>query len=299
MCTTNSPHFVLQQVLTQSIQKLPAKSAVPIRVIDDFVATISLYGQAQNLQKVLRLLITNAINSPVTQIVVSTKQLLQTDKDVLLEFSVTDEPGKACKNSIQFSPANTAVLQQAEVMIAEMGGKSERINLSGAGIGLKFILKYGWFEPVSTPGSVLPIVELAGKKILLAEDNEINQKWLTQLLIKQGIEVDVAGDGKSAIDMIEKGNAYDLVLMDLQMPHMNGFEAANYIRKKISTTLPIIAVTASICAKEREECLKLGMNEYLTKPFEPKHLIDMLHCFLINNKPAAQPYFNATDTLFR
>ena len=117
--------------------------------------------------------------------------------------------------------------------------------------------------------------------ILLAEDNEINQKIIQYSLTNAGYKVDIANNGQEAIDMYHAGN-YDLVLMDVQMPILDGFEATAHIRKVESATLngskrvPIVALTANAMKGDREKCLDAGMDEYLSKPFTPNDLISII-----------------------
>ncbi|NQT77118.1 MAG: response regulator [Bacteroidetes bacterium] len=117
--------------------------------------------------------------------------------------------------------------------------------------------------------------------ILLAEDNEINQKIIQYSLTNAGHNVDIANNGQEAIDMYHAGN-YDLVLMDVQMPVLDGFEATAHIRKIESAVLnethptPIVALTANAMKGDREKCLDAGMDEYLSKPFTPDDLISII-----------------------
>ncbi|MCD4724956.1 MAG: response regulator [Bacteroidales bacterium] len=117
--------------------------------------------------------------------------------------------------------------------------------------------------------------------ILLAEDNEINQKIIQYSLTNAGYKVDIANNGQEAIDMYHAGN-YDLVLMDVQMPILDGFEATVHIRNIESAILngahrtPIVALTANAMKGDREKCLDAGMDEYLSKPFTPNDLISII-----------------------
>jgi len=117
--------------------------------------------------------------------------------------------------------------------------------------------------------------------ILLAEDNEINQKIIEYSLTNAGYEVDIAKNGQEAIDMYHQ-HSYDLVLMDVQMPVLDGYEATGHIREMESTLLngtlriPIIALTANAMKGDREKCLDAGMDEYLSKPFTPNDLIGII-----------------------
>lgn len=111
--------------------------------------------------------------------------------------------------------------------------------------------------------------QLKNLKILLAEDNLINQKVVIRVLTSQGAVVDIANHGREAIDMLKK-KQYDLILMDLQMPEMDGYEATKIIRNDMGVTTsntPIIAMTASALITDKTKCLHAGMNDYIAKPF--------------------------------
>jgi len=117
---------------------------------------------------------------------------------------------------------------------------------------------------------------LDGMKVLLAEDNVINQQIAVELMESQGVFVDIAKNGKEAVDKILYENKlYDAVLLDLQMPVMDGFEAAFEIRK-VDHELPLLAFTAHAMTDERERCLATGMNGHITKPIDPQSLFATL-----------------------
>jgi two-component system, sensor histidine kinase and response regulator len=115
-------------------------------------------------------------------------------------------------------------------------------------------------------------------RILLAEDNEVNQRLAARLLEKRGHRVSIAGNGRQAVATFEK-QTFDLVLMDLQMPELDGFGATAEIREKEKngySRVPIIALTAHAMSGDREQCLAAGMDGYLTKPIRPQELDEML-----------------------
>ena len=112
-------------------------------------------------------------------------------------------------------------------------------------------------------------------KILIAEDNLINQKLITRVLDKLGYKASLANNGKEALHMLDS-EFFDLVFMDVQMPEMDGLEATKIIRQKYEKQPVIIAMTANALTEDREICLKAGMDEYVSKPFDLKELREML-----------------------
>jgi CheY-like chemotaxis protein len=117
-------------------------------------------------------------------------------------------------------------------------------------------------------------------KVLVVEDNVINQKVVTALLTKRGYKVEVARDGEEALRLIELEQP-SLVLMDVQMPVLDGLEATRRIRRDPQyRDLPIVAMTAHAMNGDRERCLRAGMNDYVAKPVHPDHLLSTVETFL-------------------
>jgi CheY-like chemotaxis protein len=118
-------------------------------------------------------------------------------------------------------------------------------------------------------------------KVLIAEDNAINQRVVAIMLSKLGYSADVATEGTVVLEMLQKQH-YDLVLMDCQMPGMDGFEATKAIRALPShiSQIPIIAVTANALPGQREKCLAIGMNDYISKPIQAGLLASTLRKYL-------------------
>ena len=117
---------------------------------------------------------------------------------------------------------------------------------------------------------------LRGARVLVAEDNEINQQIALELLEERGINVTIANDGREAVVAVNEGE-FDLVLMDIQMPNMDGHEATIEIRQDQQfKDLPIIAMTAHALATEWDKCLASGMNDHVTKPIDPIALIEVV-----------------------
>jgi len=167
----------------------------------------------------------------------------------------------------------------AEMMGGETGFESE------LGVGSRF-----WFtawvaraaevtERVVSPRLPLAEHEIRqfhfGRRVLLAEDNPINQEVASELLVSVGLVVEVADDGAQAVELAVTRH-YDLVLMDMQMPGMDGLEATRLIRQRLGHVLPIIAMTANAFNEDRVQCLNAGMNDHVGKPVDPAHLYDTL-----------------------
>jgi two-component system sensor histidine kinase/response regulator len=134
-----------------------------------------------------------------------------------------------------------------------------------------------------THAPLIPKGQLSGLRILLVEDNPINILVCSRFLERWDVAVDVAEDGMEAIELARK-NSYHAVLMDLQMPLMDGYEATRRI-KRIHPKLPILALTANVMPEIRRMARRAGMVDYLSKPFDPDVLYRKLYRFLPSPPP--------------
>ncbi|WP_326534512.1 response regulator [Pseudorhodoferax sp.] len=145
---------------------------------------------------------------------------------------------------------------------------------------LRLVADAGAVDAQARPQTLL--ASTAGARVLLAEDNLVNQEVAVQLLRAAGVTVEVAGDGAVALQMV-RSRPYDLVLMDVQMPQLDGLEVARRIRREPALAqLPIVAMTANAFPEDRQACLDAGMNEHLAKPVDPREL----HAALLRWLPA-------------
>jgi len=143
------------------------------------------------------------------------------------------------------------------------------------------------------------LARFRGTRVLLAEDNPVNQEVAVALLGTAGIIVDVAENGQQALDMLAspgEGGDYALVLMDVQMPVMDGLDATRAIRARPGgQTIPILAMTANAFAEERERCLSAGMNDHVAKPVVAEQLFATLHQWLVRREEDANKRLPASS----
>jgi CheY-like chemotaxis protein len=133
-------------------------------------------------------------------------------------------------------------------------------------------------DAVLEPEIVELNTDIKDTKILVVEDMELNQLLMKTILDDFGFECDITANGKLAIEKLETKN-YDIILMDLQMPEMNGFEATIYIRNVMKLQIPIIALTADVTTVDVEKCRAVGMNDYIAKPVDERLLYSKLIAF--------------------
>ena len=158
---------------------------------------------------------------------------------------------------------------------------------------------------VSAASAAPPMAEhvLAGARVLVVEDNVINQQVAREILQGFGLAVDIAGNGRQAVDMLRQDSArFDAVLMDVQMPELDGCEATHLIRHELRlTTLPVIAMTAHALKVDQDRCFAAGMNDHTTKPIDPELLLAVLARWIAPRArpvvPAVPPPPSAAATL--
>ncbi|MEI6945801.1 PAS domain S-box protein [Paraflavisolibacter sp. H34] len=295
--TVELAHFHLQETVNRVVAPLEYQArekGVPI-VTEMEEAPVYLEGDQNKLVQVLNNLLSNAVKfTPKGQVTLRVRALEPQGFQQVVQFAVSD-------TGIGIAPENLSLIFQSFTQVSDPMVKTA----GGTGLGLAITQKLieiqgGHLSVASVPGEgttftvALPyrpsrpenlveaplhselrtrVREFArGKKVLLVEDNLVNQKVSSRLLEKAGLQVDLAQDGKQAIDLLAAGYRYDLILMDLRMPRMDGFQTTTYIRNKLLLQTPIMAMTASVLRNEKKRCLEAGMNDYITKPFSPDAL---------------------------
>lgn len=264
-----------------------------------------LLGDPGRLQQILNNLVSNAIKfteKGEVNIVVR-KELVEADK-VELKFSVSDtgigisdeDKEKLFKT---FSQVDSSITRKyggnglglviSRQLVEMMGGRMWIESEKGKGSTFNFTVGFNKGRmTVSGPDRQQTAVKTAGKlKILLAEDDNVNKAVITRMLKERGHEVDVAGTGVEAVGLFsEKGN-YDLILMDIHMPVMDGLEATKIIREKEGGErhTPVIALTAHALQGDRERFMELGMDEYIPKPVGMKELYSIIEAAVSGLRP--------------
>ena len=171
-------------------------------------------------------------------------------------------------------------------MIELMGGSIQVESTQG--VGTKFTVDISfdmaseadvYRDQISEQPDVLE--KLEGKRILLAEDNDLNAEIAIELLVEQKIITDRAEDGAECLDKLEKAVAgyYDMILMDIQMPVMDGYDAAARIRRmkdEKKASIPIVAMTANAFAEDRQKAISMGMNDHVAKPIDMNVLLPVI-----------------------
>src|SRR5471030_69510 len=202
---------------------------------------------------------------------------------VLMDWSMPGMDGIEAARRIKADAAAPAVVMVTAYGREDVRGEADRIALDGFLVKpvnastLYDTLMQVYGHAAAAPPQVQSHRRLDGLRLLLAEDNAINQQIAVELLEGAGATVDVAGTGRIALDKVSAGAHYDIVLMDLQMPELDGLAATAAIRAlPHGATLPIIAMTAHAMAEQRQLCLDGGMNDHIAKPIDPELLFATL-----------------------
>jgi signal transduction histidine kinase/HPt (histidine-containing phosphotransfer) domain-containing protein len=270
-----------------------------------------LIGDPVRLTQVLLNLIGNAIKfTNEGWVKVSVRQLKQEGRYITLQFEVADsgigipddklsmifDSFRQVENEINLRHGGTGLgLSIVKQLVKLQGGKIHVRSKfkEGSVFGFELMFEAGAEDQQARKESVvIDKKRLRGSQILLVEDNPLNQMVTKAVLEDWGVDVDIAIHGKQGIHYLENRD-YDLVLMDLQMPEMDGYEATRYIRNKMqgnARNTPIIALTANAFTGMDDECMKIGMNDYISKPFDKGTLYSkIVQHARVSGRKTAQP----------
>jgi PAS domain S-box-containing protein len=278
---------ILQNIINSNEFKAEQKGLGLFLKLDPKIDS-HLIGDGIRLSQVLLNLISNAIKFTISgKIELEIRLVSKMNNALVLEFIVEDT-GKGIPDKMQkiifesFTQEDSSLgrkyggtglgLSISQKLVSLMGGELKLTSQENVGTKVSFILGFPINqEPTSLPeNSTVSDSVLIGKKILLVEDNTMNQFFAQKLLEGWGIKVDIANNGKEGVEMFGRKH-YDCILMDIQMPEMDGIQATKIIRQE-NKYIPIIALTALSVEEEADNFKSAGMNDFITKPFEAEYL---------------------------
>ena len=283
--------------------KIQEKNIRLIQEFDDNIPNV-LVGDPVRLHQIILNLVSNAVKfTNIGSITISVK-ILDEDEDITnIEFTISDTGIGIARDKIdhifenfQQASSNTTRLYGgtglglaiSKQLVESQGGTISVKSKENEGSSFRFILPFQkTINKVELETKIIPLdVKMKNLKVLVVEDMVLNQLLMETLLDDFGFEFEVAGNGKIAIEKLQN-KTFDIILMDLQMPEMNGFEATEYIRNTIKSQIPIIALTADVTTVDLQKCKAVGINDYISKPVDEK-ILKMKIIELLKNKIVQQ-----------
>ncbi len=286
----------VRNIIAQRCQE----KSIRFEVSMDDISQLAVEGDKLRLKQVLINLLGNAVKftgqGGVVRLLIRAQEI--TDRAATLTFTVSDEgigmsDEQIARLFVAFEQADNSIsarfggtglgLAISQNLVGQMGGEIAVASKSGEGSTFWFTLTLERTEMPAEPETVRTAagVDLTGKRILLAEDIEINREILMELLKETNASFDEAEDGKRAVELFAASpiGSYDLVFMDIQMPNMDGYEATRTIRKMArldAGSVPIIAMTANAYREDVENAFAAGMNGHVAKPIDLDKIMRLL-----------------------
>ena len=285
--------------------KIQEKNLKLVKEYDQKIPKV-LIGDPVRLHQIIMNLVSNAVKfTSKGKITVSAKLLSEDHKKVTIEFSVSDTGIGIPENKIKsifenFQQASSGTsrlyggtglgLAIVKQLVEPQGGSITVTSKVNQGSTFSFVLSFLKTKAEAEIEAQLTELDtdITNVKVLVVEDIPLNQLLMRTLLDDFGFECDIAGNGKIAIEKMET-NIYDLVLMDLQMPEMNGFETTEYIRHVMKSNVPIIALTADVTTVDLAKCKTVGMDDYIAKPVDERLLYSKMVGFLKKTPVTIEP----------
>ena len=272
--------------------KIQEKNLKLIKNYDTRIPEV-LVGDPVRLHQIILNLVSNALKFTIKgQITVSVDLIHEDDETVLIQFAVTDtgigiaaEKIDTIFENFQQATSDTSRLYGGtglglaivKQLVETQGGSIQVKSQIDEGSTFCFTLSFRKTNAKAESETTITKLdcEIKNIRVLVVEDIALNQLLMKTLLDDFGFESDIADNGKIAVEMLQK-KSYDIILMDLQMPEMNGFEATEYIRNTMNSKIPIIALTADVTTIDSAKCKAFGMNDYIAKPVDEKVLYNKI-----------------------
>jgi signal transduction histidine kinase/CheY-like chemotaxis protein len=285
-------------------QKFQAdQKGIRLKYLKDSEVVSFVSGDALRFAQILSNLISNSIKFTSNGEVRLSLSLVNRDKDQqLLSFSVKDsgigiEESKLNAIFEKFTQADDSIsrthggsglgLYIVKELINKMGGTISVQSTPGVGSEFTFEIPFRINEEINKEEGVETTVIFDNSRLLVVEDNPVNLLYLETILSDFGFKIDKAIDGLEAVQKCRE-NSYDLILMDVQMPKLDGISASKIIRNELKIDTPILAQSANTVQKDIDACYLAGMNAYIAKPFTIEQLIDKLSLFLRHSNASNQ-----------
>jgi PAS domain S-box-containing protein len=302
-----------EQVEKTMLYKVEEKGLRFVTKVSPLIPKVVL-GDPYRITQILLNLVSNSVKfTEKGEVTIESEVAGYFNGQVIIAFSVCDtgvgiDPEYLESIFQEFSQEDTSITRKfggtglglsiSRSLARLMGGEIYIESEKGQGTSSHFCL----FLPIGTVHdlpqrksvAITNPQQLRGKHVLLVEDNEYNRLLANSFLSSAQLSVTEAENGQEAIERVQE-REFDLILMDVQMPVLDGFEATRYLRQELRLTTPIIALTASAINGEKQKCLAAGMNDYLTKPFYEDELLQLVHDWIL--RPSAQKTDNQTIEL--
>ena len=292
--------------LTHDLQFQASRKGLKLKLVNEKFQQTIVMGDPYRITQILNNLLSNAIKFTKSGTIIVEYNLIELDGRACLIVMVTDTGIGISDDALphlfdSFSQADMSTTRNfggtglglaiTRQLCELMGGDITAQSKLGEGSAFEIKVMLAFPDPIATQTEKRPATEsfvnFANLRVLLVEDNFINQEVMLAILKKIDVKIDVANDGLEALNMLAHSQSatFDLVLMDCQMPNMDGYEATRRIRAgdagDVFSKIPIAALTANTMNSEREKCLAAGMNEFLTKPIEIDTLKLLLAKYLL------------------
>lgn len=276
---------IIENVFSILSLKAEQKGLIFKKIIDQHVPK-HILGDKNRLTQILINLLGNAIKFTSEG---SVSLIVSLENDLTLKFEVIDTgigiPNDKLKIIFgRFSQAQENTSRQfggtglglniSKLLVEKLGGQINVESSLNSGSTFYFSMPFTLSSEIDkkeNTDKVTPTKTNNSVHVLMCEDNEMNQKLMTEIFLGTKHKLTIANDGNEGLEMLSKNN-FDLILMDIQMPNLDGYQTTTIIRQELKLDIPIIAITAHSTIKEREKCLSIGMNDYISKPFKKEEL---------------------------
>ena len=307
---------ILNSICNLYLPKAKAKNLTLSYECDTNVPEV-VVGDPVRLTQVITNIVGNAIKfTPKGSVLIFARMISADEKKSIIEFKIKDSGIGISKEKLsrvfkRFEQAGVETtrlyggtglgLSIAKHIVQSQGGEISVTSELGVGSIFRFTMPFAHYDSTRLVNTkpvefVADLSFLEDLRMLLVEDNILNIKLINGIFLGTNVKIDIAETGAEAINKA-KDNFYDIILMDIELPDMNGYDTTKVIRNDLKIQQPIIALTAHALAGEREKCIGAGMNEYLTKPVNTRQLFEKISTLLAGSVEQPAPVKDSEPTI--